>query len=154
MVTVDVKPIEIYFHMCNCSVRCAIILVPLIAFTAAPLNAQDYPLIPGIMTDPSGTPYPRDKGGTGDCLAGKACVNWLNSVAFSVSVQSLDLSNGVKDSLCGLEFANWDAAVTAFFPSTANQTSNFSSSTLMHPIAPNSAALVSPIASIASPLGP
>ena len=110
--------------MCNYSVRCAVILLLFIACTSAPLYPQGYPLILSITTDPSGTPY--NKGGTGDCADGKFRVNWQNSVAFLVPVQSLDLGNVVKgDSLCGLGFTNWDAAVIAPLPSTVNQMSNF-----------------------------
>jgi hypothetical protein len=59
------------------------------------------------------------QGGTGKCVAGKSCVNWLNSSAFSVPVNTgpgTGFGNVVKGSLRGPGFTNWDAAVIREFP--------------------------------------
>jgi hypothetical protein len=68
--------------------------------------------------DFSKSAYSRGNGGTGDCPAGKSCVNWLSSAAFSVPVQSgpgTGFGNVVKGSLRGPGFTNWDAAVIRSF---------------------------------------
>jgi len=58
-------------------------------------------------------------GGTGKCVAGKSCINWLNSAAFSVPVNTgagTGFGNVVKGSLRGPGYTNWDAAVIRAFP--------------------------------------
>jgi hypothetical protein len=57
--------------------------------------------------------------GTGDCAAGKLCINWLNNQAFSVPANtgaSTGYGNVVKGSLRGPGFTNWDGAVLRSFP--------------------------------------
>jgi hypothetical protein len=59
------------------------------------------------------------QGGSGKCAAGTSCVNWLNSAAFSVPVNTgagTGFGNVVKGSLRGPGFTNWDAAVIRAFP--------------------------------------
>jgi len=63
--------------------------------------------------------YSSQNSNTGDCAAGKSCINWLNSAAFSVPVQSgagTGFGNVVKGSLRGPGFTNWDGAVVRSFP--------------------------------------
>ena len=63
--------------------------------------------------------YSSQAGGTGYCPAGKSCINWLNSAAFSVPVQNgpgTGFGNVVKGTLRGPGFTNWDAAVVRTFP--------------------------------------
>jgi hypothetical protein len=63
--------------------------------------------------------YSRDNGGTGDCAAGKLCINWLNSQAFSVPANTgagTGYGNVVKGSLRGPGYTNWDAAAMRTFP--------------------------------------
>jgi hypothetical protein len=58
-------------------------------------------------------------GGTGDCPAGKHCVNWLNNAAFSVPVQSgpgTGFGNVAKGTLRGPASTNWSGAVVRQFP--------------------------------------
>jgi hypothetical protein len=57
--------------------------------------------------------------GTGDCPAGKSCVNWLNNAAFSVPAQTgpgTGFGNVVKGSLRGPGYTNWDGGVIRSFP--------------------------------------
>jgi hypothetical protein len=57
--------------------------------------------------------------GTGDCAAGKLCVNWLNNQAFSVPANTgagTGYGNVVKGSLRGPGYTNWDGAVLRSFP--------------------------------------
>jgi hypothetical protein len=57
--------------------------------------------------------------GTGDCAAGKLCVNWFNNAAFSMPVNAgagTGFGNVVKGSLRGPGYTNWDAAVLRSFP--------------------------------------
>jgi hypothetical protein len=57
--------------------------------------------------------------GTGDCAAGKLCVNWFNNLAFSTPANTgagTGFGNVVKGSLRGPGYTNWDAAVLRTFP--------------------------------------
>jgi hypothetical protein len=57
--------------------------------------------------------------GTGDCQAGKNCVNFLNPAAFSVPAQTgpgTGFGNVIKGSLRGPAQTNWNAAVVRSFP--------------------------------------
>jgi hypothetical protein len=59
------------------------------------------------------------QGGTGDCPAGKKCVNWLNNAAFSVPTQTgpgTGFGNVVKGTLRGPASTNWSAAAIRVFP--------------------------------------
>jgi hypothetical protein len=59
------------------------------------------------------------QGGTGDCAAGKKCVNWLNAAAFTLPVNTgpgTGFGNVVKGSLRGPGYTNWDTAVIRSFP--------------------------------------
>ena len=59
------------------------------------------------------------KSGSGDCQAGKSCVNWLSNAAFSVPVNTgpgTGFGNVTKGSLRGPGFTNWDGAVIRSFP--------------------------------------
>jgi hypothetical protein len=63
--------------------------------------------------------YSRDAGGAGKCTAGKSCVNWLNSAAFSVPANTgpgTGFGNIVKDSLRGPGYTDWDGAAIRTFP--------------------------------------
>ena len=63
--------------------------------------------------------YSSQNNGAGYCPAGKSCVNWLNSAAFSVPPQTgvgTGYGNVMKGSLRGPAFTNWDAAVVRAFP--------------------------------------
>jgi hypothetical protein len=64
-------------------------------------------------------PAYHSQGGTGDCPAGRSCVNWLNSAAFAVPVNSgpgTGFGNVQKGSLRGPGVTNWDGAVIRTFP--------------------------------------
>jgi hypothetical protein len=63
--------------------------------------------------------YSKQANGVGDCAAGKLCVNWLNSAAFSVPANTgagTGYGNVVKGSLRGPGYTNWDGAVMRTFP--------------------------------------
>jgi hypothetical protein len=65
--------------------------------------------------------YLRTSGyGQGDCkTAGKACIAWLNSAAFSVPANTgagTGFGNVVKGSLRGPGYTDWDAAIMRGFP--------------------------------------
>jgi hypothetical protein len=62
--------------------------------------------------------YSRDSR-TGDCAAGKLCVNWLNPGAFSVPVNSgpgTGYGNVQKGSIRGPGYTDWDGAAMRSFP--------------------------------------
>jgi hypothetical protein len=63
--------------------------------------------------------YSSDAFKAGDCVAGKKCVNWLNSSAFSVPVQNgpgTGFGNVVKGTLRGPASTNWSGAIVRSFP--------------------------------------
>jgi hypothetical protein len=62
--------------------------------------------------------YLKNKGGGGDCPAGKLCENWFNPSAFSVPANTgpgTGFGNVVKDTLRGPGFTVWNAALTRNF---------------------------------------
>jgi hypothetical protein len=63
--------------------------------------------------------YSKQAGNVGDCQAGKICVNWFNSAAFSVPANTgpgTGFGNVVKGSLRGPGFTVWNGALVRTFP--------------------------------------
>lgn len=63
--------------------------------------------------------YSKQAGNVGYCQAGKICVNWLNSAAFSVPANTgpgTGFGNVVKGSLRGPGFTVWNGALVRTFP--------------------------------------
>jgi hypothetical protein len=72
--------------------------------------------------------YLKNKGGGGDCPAGKLCESWFNPAAFSVPANTgpgTGFGNVVKDSLRGPGFTVWNAALTRSFPVYRESTLDF-----------------------------